>query len=149
MFIFPENGSVDYDEFCGLMKDFVVGGDAVMEVKIREAFKLFDLNSDGMITKDELSKAISKIGSKVSDEEIDNLVKIIDRDGDQKINYDGKTQSINNSLNVYITPINSPNVYITPVNSLNVYITPINSLNVYITPVNSLNVRPVSHQLIV
>ena len=91
LFIFPENGSVDYDEFCGLMKDFVVGGDAVMEVKIREAFKLFDLNSDGMITKDELSKAISKIGSKVSDEEIDNLVKIIDRDGDQKINYDGKT----------------------------------------------------------
>jgi calmodulin len=44
------SGSIEFDEFVDMMEDF----DEVSEDTITEAFKLFDRNGDGQISKSEL-----------------------------------------------------------------------------------------------
>ena len=76
---------------------------------MRAAFKIFDKNRDGFITRSELKvrlgdsiikhgmldlycllskSAMRKIGEKVSDKQVDGMVKEADLDKDGKVNYD-------------------------------------------------------------
>ncbi|KAK9889726.1 hypothetical protein WA026_007107 [Henosepilachna vigintioctopunctata] len=52
------------------------------------AFKVFDLNKDGYITKDELKTAMETIGEVASDAQIDEFIIRADIDKDGKINYE-------------------------------------------------------------
>ncbi|KAL3270291.1 hypothetical protein HHI36_009343 [Cryptolaemus montrouzieri] len=52
------------------------------------AFKVFDLNKDGYITKDEIKTAMETIGEDVTEEQVDEFIIIADKDKDGKINYE-------------------------------------------------------------
>ncbi|XP_044755713.1 calcium-binding protein E63-1 isoform X2 [Coccinella septempunctata] len=52
------------------------------------AFKVFDLNKDGYITKDELKTAMETIGEVATDDQIDDFIVKADKDKDGKINYE-------------------------------------------------------------
>ncbi|XP_060529665.1 calcium-binding protein E63-1 isoform X2 [Cylas formicarius] len=52
------------------------------------AFKVFDLDSDGYITKDELRIAMEMIGEEVSEEQLTHVMDLADTDKDGKINFD-------------------------------------------------------------
>ena len=56
---------------------------------IYEAFKVFDKNDSGYLTADELRDALTKLGEKLTDEEVDDMLKDADMDEDGKINYEG------------------------------------------------------------
>lgn len=53
------------------------------------AFKVFDLDNDGYITKDELKKAMDTIGETVTDAQLEEFMKMADTDKDGRINYEG------------------------------------------------------------
>jgi len=59
--------------------------DTESEDDIKEAFGLFDKDSDGFITKEEFAKALLSINEKLSEEEIEDIIKEADADGDGKI----------------------------------------------------------------
>merc|ERR1712207_37253 len=57
------------------------------ETELREAFKLFDADGDGMISADELKTLISKVGGEMADAEAKALIHAADKDGNQGIDF--------------------------------------------------------------
>lgn len=51
--------------------------------------RVFDKNGDGFITADELKKVMTNLGEKLSDEEIDDMIKEADLNGDGKVDFKG------------------------------------------------------------
>ncbi|XP_018493726.1 calcium-binding protein E63-1 [Galendromus occidentalis] len=54
------------------------------------AFRIFDSDGDGYITRTELRRAMETIGEKISEKELDEILLHTDIDRDGRINYQGK-----------------------------------------------------------
>merc|ERR1712212_1307356 len=61
--------------------------DAINDAELQEAFKLFDMDGDGMITIDELKKLIEKVGGSMTEGEARGLIHQADRDGNEGIDF--------------------------------------------------------------
>lgn len=48
---------------------------------------MFDKNGDGLISSSELRHVMTSLGDKLSDEEVDDMLKEADLDGDGMVNY--------------------------------------------------------------
>lgn len=91
------NNSIDFAEFMTLMARKMHDTDS--EEEIREAFKVFDKNNDGHISAAELKHVMSEfacpsgtdcpanLGEKLSDDEITQMIREADKDGDGMIDY--------------------------------------------------------------
>ena len=55
--------------------------------ELKQIFRMFDLNGDGLITKQELKQGLHKLGERLNDVEIDALMEEADIDGDGNIDY--------------------------------------------------------------
>jgi calmodulin len=64
--------------------------DTDSEEEIREAFKVFDRDNNGFISAAELRHVMTSIGEKLTDDEVDEMIREADQDGDGRI--DCKTQ---------------------------------------------------------
>lgn len=82
------NGSIEFDEFLLMMARKLKAADG--EEEMHHAFKVFDKNGDGFITFDELKRVMFSIGERLTDEEIEDMIKEADLNGDKKIDYKGK-----------------------------------------------------------
>ena len=51
---------------------------------------MFDKNNDGLISNSELRHVMTNLGEKLSDEEVDDMIKEADLDGDGMVNYAGE-----------------------------------------------------------
>lgn len=80
------DGEIDFGEFVSLMARQVSDHDA--EEELREAFKIFDRNEDGFISPSELRLVMTNLGEKLTDEEIDDMIREADFDKDGVINYE-------------------------------------------------------------
>ena len=80
------DGTIDFPEFLNLMAKKMQDTDT--EDDLREAFKVFDKDNDGYILAAELRHVLTSIGEKLTDEEVDEMIKEADIDGDGQINYD-------------------------------------------------------------
>ncbi|KAH7968641.1 hypothetical protein HPB52_010497 [Rhipicephalus sanguineus] len=58
------------------------------EEEIREAFRVFDRDGNGFITATELRHVMTTLGEKLTDEEVDAMIREADMDGDGQINYE-------------------------------------------------------------
>ncbi|EDW34519.1 GL21535 [Drosophila persimilis] len=87
------NGEIDFNEFCQMMGKQMRDTDT--EEEMREAFKIFDRDLDGFISPAELRFVMINLGEKVSDEEIDEMIREADFDGDGLINYEEFVWMIN------------------------------------------------------
>ena len=54
---------------------------------LREHFKAFDKDGNGLISPSELKQSMSDMGQELSAEEIDEMIKKVDIDGDGHLNY--------------------------------------------------------------
>ena len=58
--------------------------------ELREAFKIYDKDGNGLISADELRKVMANLGETLTEEQIEEMIKEADVDGDGHINYSGK-----------------------------------------------------------
>eukprot|EP00027_Filamoeba_sp_ATCC50430_P009746 CAMPEP_0168559194 /NCGR_PEP_ID=MMETSP0413-20121227/10388_1 /TAXON_ID=136452 /ORGANISM="Filamoeba nolandi, Strain NC-AS-23-1" /LENGTH=151 /DNA_ID=CAMNT_0008590395 /DNA_START=137 /DNA_END=595 /DNA_ORIENTATION=- len=56
--------------------------------ELKNAFALFDKNGDGRISSSELKEAIKQLGQKVTDQEIAEMIKSVDKDGNGTVEFD-------------------------------------------------------------
>jgi calmodulin len=80
------DGTIDFPEFLNLMAKKMQDTDT--EDDLKEAFKVFDKDNDGYISAAELRHVLTNIGEKLSDEEVDEMIREADIDGDGQINYE-------------------------------------------------------------
>ncbi len=76
------SGSIDFEEFKALM----VSKQGDRNSRLKLAFSVFDENGSGEITVDEMHSVMSKFG--LTDEELDEMVKEVDHDGDGSIDFE-------------------------------------------------------------
>merc|ERR1740138_1752945 len=81
-----ENGRIDFIEFLSLMSRKMMDTDT--DEELIEAFKVFDDDGDGFISAWEMKKSMDHLGEAVSAEEVDEMIREADFDGDGQINYD-------------------------------------------------------------
>lgn len=54
-----------------------------------EAFKVFDRDGNGLVSAAELRHVMTSMGEKMTDEEVDEIIKEAQLDGDGMLNYEG------------------------------------------------------------
>ena len=80
------NGVIDFNEFLSLMARKTEDKDATEE--LREAFNVFDRDGSNSITPDELKHVMMNLGEKLSDAEVDEMLKEADVNGDGSIDFE-------------------------------------------------------------
>ncbi|KAJ8765432.1 hypothetical protein K2173_013190 [Erythroxylum novogranatense] len=80
------NGTIEFLEFLDLMAKKMKETDA--EEELKEAFKVFDKDQNGYISATELRHVMINLGEKLTDEEVEQMIKEADLDGDGQVNYE-------------------------------------------------------------
>ncbi|XP_069110938.1 calmodulin-like [Argopecten irradians] len=80
------NGTIDFPEFLTMMSRKIFDDDSDAELK--EAFKTFDSDGNGFISAAELRHVMTNLGEKLTDEEVEEMVREADIDGDGHVNYE-------------------------------------------------------------
>lgn len=57
------------------------------DAEIKEAFYTFDLNGNGYVGAAEIRFVMDALGEAVTDEEIDEMIRMVDVDGDGEVNF--------------------------------------------------------------
>ena len=60
------------------------------EEELKKTFNIFDIDGNGFISPDEIKKTMEHLGEKLTDEEVNDMVKAADKNGDGKIDIHGK-----------------------------------------------------------
>lgn len=94
-----ENGYVEYDEFILLMKRWSTQGKGDEEAaatsdedKTKETFKVFDMDGNGYIDRQELRYIMKRLGENLGDDDIQEMFRIADINGDGLIDYEEFTK---------------------------------------------------------
>jgi len=80
------NGTIDFPEFLTMMARKMKDTDS--EEEIREAFRVFYKDGNGFISAAELRHVMTNLGEKLTDEEVDEMIREADIDGDGQVNYE-------------------------------------------------------------
>jgi len=62
--------------------------DTDTEEEIRDAFRIFDKDGNGLISANELKQLMANLGEKLTDEELDEMMREADLNGDGHIDYE-------------------------------------------------------------
>ncbi|KAJ3777237.1 calmodulin-like protein [Lentinula raphanica] len=79
------NGTIDFNEFLAMMEKKFKDTDS--EEEIRQAFQVFDKDNNGTISATELKAVMESLGEKLTDQEVDEMIREADDDGDGMIDY--------------------------------------------------------------
>ncbi|KAJ8308351.1 hypothetical protein KUTeg_013225 [Tegillarca granosa] len=86
------NGTIDFPEFltmmCKRMKDVDT------EDELRQSFQIFDKDGNGYISAAELKHVMLSLGEKLTDEEIEEMIKEADVNNDGQVDYDEGASSM-------------------------------------------------------
>jgi len=84
------NGTVGFPEFLQLMSQtsYNNGGGNLKHGEIMAVFRIFDKDGDGFITADEIQKEMGNHGDTFTEEQVQQMMKGADANGDGKIDYE-------------------------------------------------------------
>lgn len=97
------NGTIDFPEFLTMMARKMKETDS--EEEIREAFRVFDKDGNGFISAAELRHVMTNLGEKLTDEEVDEMIREADIDGDGQVNYEGEWSYIISFIHCVFKPL--------------------------------------------
>lgn len=84
-----KNDQIEFEDFRHLMT--IIHRDSVRkedeEKTLMRAFKLFDKDNNGTIERAELERITTQLGEKLTDEELEQMFKLVDSNKDGKIDY--------------------------------------------------------------
>lgn len=80
------NGEIDFPEFLTMMLRKMNEGNP--EKELMDVFMVFDRDGSGTISPDELRTAMRVIGEKLTDDEIEDAIRLADSGGDGEVDYD-------------------------------------------------------------
>jgi len=80
------NGTVEFDEFISLMESKMKDVDS--EEELYEAFKIFDKNGNGKVSKSDIRSVLSSLREMISPQELQDLMDKYDIDKDGYLNYE-------------------------------------------------------------
>ena len=80
------SGTIDLNEFFKMMKKRMKDIDEDEELK--EAFRVFDKDGNSFISANELNHVMTNLGEKLSDDEVLEMIREADTDGDYRINFE-------------------------------------------------------------
>ena len=80
------NGTIDFTEFLTMMAPKTKETNS--EGDIRATFQVFDKDGNGFISPAELRYVMTNIGNQLTIEEVDELIREVDCDGDGQVNYE-------------------------------------------------------------
>lgn len=80
------SGQIDFDEFKKVMGGAFFRKHTRQE--IHAAFKKFDKDGNGYITKEELNEILSRMGRHLSRAEIEGMIRSLDSSGDGKLSFE-------------------------------------------------------------
>merc|ERR1711892_267808 len=80
------NGKLDLREFILMMYNMLGNKDNMEEMKM--AFRAFDTDGDGKVSKDELRISMMNLGQRFTEEDIDDIIAKYDADGDASLQFD-------------------------------------------------------------
>ncbi|KAK2950231.1 putative Calmodulin [Blattamonas nauphoetae] len=80
------NGTIDFPEFITMMSRKMKETDTDEEIRL--AFNVFDKDGNGFITREELRSVMTNLGEKLSPQEVDEMIKEADLDGDGQVNFE-------------------------------------------------------------
>ncbi|RCV36700.1 hypothetical protein SEVIR_8G003000v4 [Setaria viridis] len=81
------SGAIDFQEFLTLLARQMREANGADEDELREAFRVFDQDQNGFISRDELGHVLQNLGERLSDDELAEMLREADVDGDGQINY--------------------------------------------------------------
>lgn len=110
-FYFVGNGTIDFPEFLSMMVRQL--RECADDEELREAFRVFDKDGNGFISAAELRHVMISLGEKLTEEEVDEMIKEADTNGDGQIDYDGEF-NINFTHEIRV-PCVRFSVYIVPI----------------------------------
>jgi calmodulin len=79
------NGTIELEEFVKMMSKKVQTDEN--EKELREAFQVFDKDQDGFISPYELRFVMQNLGERLTEEEVVEMIREADLDGDGKVNF--------------------------------------------------------------
>merc|ERR1711863_88966 len=83
------SGLPEFGEFCQLAAKFLVEEDEeALKKELKEAFRIYDKEQLGYITTDTLKEILKELDSKLTDEDLDNIIEEVDEDGSGTLDFD-------------------------------------------------------------
>ena len=79
------SGTVDFSDFLQIMANKLK--EPITEAELHQAFKIFDKDGSGTISAVELRHAMTNIGEKLSDEEVEGILQDADVNGDGQLDF--------------------------------------------------------------
>lgn len=82
------DGEIDFDEFLTLMRLRMGDSGEEAEQNLRDVFNVFDADGSGFIDHNEMRTICAKLAQDLTDEEINQLIEVADKDGDGEISFE-------------------------------------------------------------
>ncbi|XP_024990320.1 calcium-binding allergen Ole e 8-like [Cynara cardunculus var. scolymus] len=91
------DGFISLEEFAGFCKGKSGEEDDGGMKELQDAFDLYDLNKNGLISAKELHQILSQLGEKCTVNDCTNMIKSVDSDGDGYVNFEEFKKMMSNN----------------------------------------------------
>lgn len=88
------NGFIDFNEFITALTRKLTG--ELDDDEVRDAFRVYDKDNTGFITADQLRLVFFDVDQVVPEEEIEEIIRNADQDGDGRLSYEEFVQMMSN-----------------------------------------------------